>query len=488
MEQKIFQTQQQTQQQVQVQTLSPLQVMVARLTEMSVEALQQRVEIECLENPWLEKGTDVTEGEADVPTDGGDDMQPKVDDGAYDYKSEDDIPDYMLRTNNGSNTPENMEYGDSLSLYDHLKDQIGEYDLTEHERTVMEYLIGSLDEDGLLRKSLLQVTDEMEIYQGLTTDEGELERLLHILWQFDPAGIGARSLQECLLIQIRRDEANPNAPQMAEVMEKYFDDFLHKRWERIRNRMELTDRQSRELQHELMRLNPRPGSSMGESQSHAMHHIQPDFIVETDAEGNITMSLNRGNVPPLVISPDAVEKLETYAAEKNVNLSKADMEDIRFTRQYVERGQMFINALRQRRESMMRVMRAIIRLQHPFFLNGDEAQLRLMKLEDVATLSGYDISTVSRVCNSKYVQTVFGTLPLKWFFSHQAIQTADNDMVSQRQVMAVLKELIEQEDKNNPLSDEKLTAQMKRKGYNIARRTVAKYREQMGIPVARMRK
>ncbi len=491
--QKLVHTQQQTQLQTQIQTLSPQQVMTVRLLEMPLEALQQRVEIECMENPWLEKSQEPTGGDADVENGKTDDYTADerasdVDDGAFDYRSEDDIPDYMLRTNNGSRTPENIEYGDTLSLYDQLKNQIGEYDLTPHEQTVLEYLIGSLDEDGLLKKPLVQMADEMEIYQGVSTSEAELERLLHVLWQFEPVGIGARSLQECLLIQIRRDKSNPLAKVMESVMERCYDDFLHKRWARIQNRLELSDRQLREVQREIMRLNPRPGSSLGESQSGAIQSITPDFIVETDAEGQIVMTLNQGNVPPLVVSADALEKLDATSAERNVTLGRADMEDIRFTRQYVERGQMFINALRQRRETMMRVMQTIIRIQRAFFLDGDEALLQAMKLEDVANLSGYDISTVSRVCNGKYVQTAFGTLPLKWFFSHGAIQNAENDAVSQRKVMAELRELIEQEDKSCPLSDEKLTNLMNQKGYQIARRTIAKYRELMGIPVARMRR
>ena len=499
MSQRNIQVQHQVQEQVQVQTLSPQQVMLARLTEMSVEALEQRVEKECLENPWLENADAadneemVAQNTAEEDTKGDEYADAysnqQTEDGAYDYRTEDDIPDYMLRTNNGSKEPENMEYGDSLSFYDQLKAQMGDFDLTEHEEQLMEYLIGSLDDDGILRKSLHLIADEAEIYQGLETNSRELERLLGILQQFDPAGIGARNLQECLLIQVDRDRRNPHHDQLKTLLEKYYEDFTHNRWKRIGTRMLLSETEAEELRHEVRRLNPRPGSSMGEKIISPTDHITPDFIVETDQYDNISMTLNQGNVPTLIISPDAKEKIERYEKKRDVQLSKAVQEDLQFTRRYVETGQLFINALIQRRESMTKTMQAIIRLQRDFFLEGDVTTLKPMILEDVARVAGYDISTVSRVCNNKYVQTTFGTFPLKWFFRQGTIQKADQeDAVTAHQVMAVMKEIIEAEDKRHPLSDEKLTVLMKEKGYNIARRTIAKYRELMGIPVARLRR
>lgn len=493
MSQRNIQTQQQvqSQQQVQQQTLSAQQVIAVRLTEMSLDALRQRVENECLENPWLEHKAD-GETQDDYPGDGGNDgvesqtSEDGVSEMLGDYRSEDDVPDYLLRADNGSNTPENVEYGDTLSFYDQLKAQVGEYDLSEHEQQVMEYLIGSLDDDGLLKKSLVQVADELEIYQGVTTSTEELERLMHILWQFDPAGVGARSLQECLLIQIRRLKGNPWQRQMEALMQDSYDDFIHKRWDRIRHRMKLSEAQAERLQREIMKLNPRPGNALGEKVGHGSPQVTPDYFVETDSYGNITMSLNEAGVPSLVISPDAVEKLKGYERQKTA-LSQAAQEDLRFTRGYVERGQMFITALAMRRESMLRTMQAIIRLQRPFFLEGDEALLRPMILKDVSDASGVSISVVSRVCNSKYVQTNYGTYPLKWFFSHKTVQ-ADGDEISARRVMAALKELIRNEDKHAPLSDERLTQLLVQQGFHIARRTVAKYREQMGLPVARMRR
>jgi RNA polymerase sigma-54 factor len=486
------QVQVQTEQQVQVQTLSPQQVMLVRLTEMPVEALQQRVENECLENPWLEKAPSLDpspeeEGswaaESPLSSERGEGGE-----ASYDYRSEDDIPDYMLRPSYTKNMPENVEYGDTLSFYDQLKAQMSDFDLTERQQMLLEYLIGELDGNGLLGKPLTQIIDEAEIYQGVETTEKEMLGVLAILQQFEPAGVGARSLQECLLLQIKRDVKNPYQPLMQKVMEKCYDDFIHKRWERIQQKLKLSALQVEELKHEIKRLNPRPGSSMGEKSVVIGHQITPDFIVDTDEDGHITMQLHAGNAPALMISPDATEKLEAYSKMQDQQLSKAMQEDIRFTREYVERGQIFIDALAQRRESMIKTMNAIIKLQRPFFLEGDDTLLKPMKLEDVAPLAGYDISTVSRVCNSKYVQTPFGIYSLKHFFTHKAVQKNDEDTATSKQVMAAIQELIDAEDKQHPLSDEKLATLLKQKGYDIARRTIAKYREIMKIPIARMRK
>ena len=463
------QEQTQTQEQVQVQQMLPQQVMLVRLTEMPVEALQQRVELECLENPWLERKEEEEDSYPTLSSSSGEESE-EGSDAAYDYRSEEDMPDFLTGASHSNNAAEFMSYDDTLSLTDRLREQMADFDLTVHEKELMEYLIGSLDEDGLLKKSLAILADEAEIYQGLNTNTEELEKVLGVLQQFDPAGIGARSLQECLLIQVRRDEDNPYRDLLIKLLDKYFDDFIHKRWQRIESRLHISRAQAEQLQREILKLNPRPGGSIGAKAADRVQSIQPDFLVDTDENGTITVTLSRGNQPSLIISPDAEE-------EQNA-----------FVRQYIERGQMFINALKQRSETMMRTMQAIVKLQKPFFQEGDETLLRPMKLEDVAELTGYDISTISRVSNSKYAQTTFGTYPLKWFFTHRATQSDEGDDVTARQIMAVLRQHIEQEDKRQPLSDESLTGLLQADGFNIARRTVAKYREQMGIPVARMRK
>lgn len=464
MSQRNLQIQEQTQGQVQVQQMLPQQVMLVRLMEMPVEALQHRVELECMENPWLEKKE---EDNSQQTTDNG---QANVDDAAFDYQSEDDIPDFLTGASHSNNAAEFMSYDDTLSLTDRLREQMADFDLNDHEKELMEYLIGSLDEDGLLKKSLAILADEAEIYQGINTSVEELKQVLEVLQQFDPPGIGARSLQECLLIQVRRDENNPNKDLLIKLLDKYFDDFIHKRWQRIEQRLHINHAQAEQLQREILKLNPRPGGTLGAKSADRAQSIQPDFYVDTDEDGTITVTLSRGNQPSLIISSDA------------------DGQQDAFVRQYVERGQMFINALQQRSETMMRTMQAIVKLQKPFFQEGDETLLRPMKLEDVATATGYDISTISRVSNSKYVETTFGTYPLKWFFTHKATQNEDGDDVTARQIMAALRRHIEQEDKRQPLSDERLTQLLHADGFSTARRTVAKYRELMGIPVARMRK
>ena len=415
------QVQVQAQQQVQVQTLTPQQVMLVRLTEMPIEALQQRIDNECLENPWLEKAsTDSSPEEredwqADSPL-LGEGSGERLVEASFDYRSEDDIPDYMLRSAYTKNLPENVEYEDTLTFYDKLKAQMADFDLTEHDRQLMEYLIGELDGNGMLGKSLGQIVDEAEIYQGMETSEAEMLHILAILQQFEPAGVGARSLQECLILQVRRDDKNPYQGLMLQVLEKYYEEFLHKRWDRIQLKLKLSAIQVEELKREIRHLNPRPGSSVGEKSVILGHQIMPDFIVETDQDGHISMQLNGGSPSSLVISEDATERLKEFDKVQGQQLSKAVQEEIRFTREYVERGRIFIEALAQRRESMLRTMNAIIKLQRPFFLEGDDMLLRPMKLEDVATLAGLDISTVSRVCNSKYVQTPFGIYSLKHFF------------------------------------------------------------------------
>lgn len=493
MKQNNEQIQQELLLQTQQQNLSAQQVIAVRLTELSLEALEQRVENECMENPWLEKESLPAE---EIPMsddqdstqegEGGWDNSGGMDDMKRDYRSEDDIPEYLLQTRNESEVTGRMEYGGSQTFYDMLMSQVGEYNLSEHEQQLVEYLIGSLDDNGRLKKSLWQLADEMEIYHAVNTSEEEMEKALKVLQQFDPPGVGARSLQECLLLQVRRDFRNPLRPQLIQVLEESYDDFIHKHWDRISRRMKLTKVQTDALQRELMKLNPRPGSAGSETEAHGSMQITPDFFVETDAEGHITMTLNQGNVPSLTVSPDATEKLKRYEGEKR-SMTRAEMEDLRFTRGYVERGQIFINALAMRRDSMKRTMEAIIRLQRPFFLEGDETLLKPMILDDVARLSGISISVVSRVCNSKYVQTSFGTYPLKWFFSHKAAQAA-GDEVSNRQLMIALKGIIEAEDRQNPWNDEQIAQMMEEKGFPMARRTVAKYREQMGIPPARLRK
>lgn len=504
MAQKIIQTQalQQT------QTLSPQQVLQVRLLEMPVSELEQRVKNEIIENGALEEGDRSADAE-DAYNDGAQDdayeaeggdadlnafshlvasPSKELKDALGDYRSSDEVPDYLLNNYQQKDSMETIEYSDTISFYEQMKEQMSECDLTEKQRMLMEYLIGSLESDGLLKKPLSALADELEVYRYIETTPEEWEQVLRMLQEFEPAGIGARDLQECLLIQIRRDEHFQSPLKQKEylLIKDYFDEFTHKRWDKIKQRMKLTEAEVEMMQKDIRKLNPRPGSSMGEVVGHNFQQVVPDFIVETDDDGEITLTLNQGDIPELKISDSFIDLLNRYE-HKQQAISRSEKDALLYTKQKIEKAQGFIEAIRQRRRTLMITMQAIIDLQKAYFLEGDEMLLRPMILKDVAERTGLDISTISRVSNSKYVQTNYGIFPLKWFFSDGYV-TEDGQEIATRKVQSELRELIEQEDKKKPLSDEILTKLLNEKGFPIARRTVAKYREQLGIPVARLRK
>ena len=495
----------QTQQIQQTQTLSPQQVLQVRLLEMSVSELEQRVQNELIENGALEERfTRLDDVDAAAPeteyeglSDDKDYLESSRDENYSsevrsmmdDYTSPDDVPDYLIRQSYSKNSrPETMEYGDTISFYEQMHEQMSECELSAHEKELMSYLIGSLDNDGLLRKKLSLIVDELEIYHDTQTNVQELEKVLSKLQSFDPPGIGARDLQECLLLQLRRDEHfnTPIKQKAYHIVNMMFEDFMHKRWDKIAQRLHLTESEVNRLQKELCRLNPRPGSAMGEVLGHNYQQIIPDFTVETDDMGHISIGLNNGNVPELRVSPSFMEIL-TYASANRGGMSRSERDALQYTRQKIEKANGFIEAVRQRRQTLMSVMSAIVDFQRPFFLEGDETLLRPMILKDIAERTGLDISTVSRAANSKYVETNYGIYSLKWFFTDGYI-TEDGREIATREIQTVLKDIIDEENKKKPFSDEELTALLNEKGYPIARRTVAKYREQMGIPVARLRK
>lgn len=489
----------QTQTQQQVQTLSPQQVLVVKLLELPAIELEDRVRAELLENPALEEGKEETSADdyadspdtdRESPEDGGDTDY----DSLSDYLTEDDIPDYKLQENNRSrdDKAEEIPFSDSTSFYETLKEQLGEQNLTPHQRELAEYLIGSLDDDGLLRKSLDSISDELAIYSGIDASPQELEEVLHIIQDFDPPGLGARNLQECLLIQIRRKmqqrRSNPDPLLKVEerIVQNCYDEFTRKHWDKIQQKLEIDKDTAEHAIREICRLNPRPGASMGETIGKNMQQIVPDFIVETADDGTITLSLNNRNVPELRMNRDFTTLLEEHTKNK-ANQSKESREALLFLKQKVDAAQGFIDAVKQRQNTLLKTMQAIIDLQRPFFLEGDESLLKPMILKDVAERTGLDISTISRVSNSKYVQTNYGIYPLKFFFSDGYV-TEDGEEMSVREIRKILKECIESEDKAKPYTDDELTEILKEKGYPIARRTVAKYRQQMNIPVARLRK
>ena len=462
----------QTQAQQQIQTLSPQQILVVKLLELPAVELEDRVRAELLENPALEEGKEDTPGDEypDTPDtetgteDGGDTSY----DSLSDYLNEDDIPDYKLQENNRSKgeQAEEIPFSDATSFYETLRQQLGEQDLTPHQRELAEYLIGSSPE--------------------------ELEEVLKIIQDFDPAGLGARTLQECLLIQIRRKEAQrpmPSPPQYyieEDILTQCYEEFTRKHWDKIMQKLGISEDTLQQAVKEICKLNPRPGASLGEAIGKNMQQIVPDFLVDTYDDGTINVTLNNRNVPELRMSRDFTEMVEEHTKNR-ANQSKESREAMMFLKQKMDAAQGFIDAVKQRQNTLMTTMQAIIDLQRPFFLEGDESLLRPMILKDVAERTGLDISTISRVSNSKYVQTNYGIYPLKFFFN-DGYTTEDGEEMSVREIRKILKECIDNEDKKKPLTDDELTELLKEKGYPIARRTVAKYRQQMNIPVARLRR
>ena len=494
------QTQEQRQEQRLSQSVSAQQLLQAQLIELPVTQLMERIETEMNENPALEATPDDSreyEEAADYTDNAGDDetydqqreREERSDalDAALESIGRDDeeLPVYHGGTSSAEEREE-IVFGQQQSFYDLLRQQMDETDLTDHEREIMEYLVGSLDDDGLLRKPIDDLVEELEVREMIRTSADEVRSVLGKLQEFDPAGIGAQSLQECLLIQIGRRDDSRLKTLMHDVISQHFDEFTKKHWDKIAQALSLTETQSAHVRRELLRLNPKPGAAMGETVSHSIQQITPDFIVDTLDDGTLSLSLNNGEVPQLQVSQSFSDLLHDYQQHKE-GLSRQMKEALLYTRQKVEAAQGFIEAVKTRRHTLAITMKAILQIQHRFFEDGDEASLRPMILKDVAARTGLDLSTISRVSNSKYVQTRWGVFPLKYFFS-DAIVTESGEELSTREIKAALRELIESEDKRKPLSDEALADQLKSKGYPIARRTVAKYREQLGLPVARLRK
>jgi RNA polymerase sigma-54 factor len=500
MAQKLIQTQ--TQKQQQLQRLSQQQMLQVKLLEMPLTQLEESITTEIDDNPALESASpddamnddhsDMTEDE-DGGNDDFDDINEReeresaLDDALSSIGKDDQMPDYDISRHDYQNADyEEMTYGDPTSFYDKLKEQMGEHEMTEHQSDIMEYLIGSLDDDGLLRKDIDSICDELAIYHNIDTTEEEITDVLHILQQFDPAGIGACSLQECLLLQIARRDDSQIKTLMNTVISDHFEDFTKKHWDKIQQQMKISDALVKKLQDEIKRLNPKPGSSLGETIGRNMQQITPDFIIDTADDGQVTFTLNSGNVPDLYVSPSFTDMIKTYQNNK-AGMNRQAKEALLYAKEKVDKAQGFIEAIRQRRHTLYVTMKAIISIQQKFFQDGDETELRPMILKDVADRTGLDISTISRVSNVKYAQTKWGTFPLRYFFS-DSYTTEDGEEMSTRKIKIALKELIGKEDKQKPMSDDALKDEMAKRGFPIARRTVAKYREQMGIPVARLRK
>ena len=482
----------QTQAQQLLQTLSPYQILVVKLLELPSMELEERVRAEILDNPALEEGKEMPEHEStdDFGTDFNEDntYNNNEDLSLGDYRTEDDIPDYKLQEHNRSRgeTPEEIPFSDSVSFYEMLLEQLRMQHLNEEEEVMAEYLIGSLDDDGLLRKDARTLIDELAIYRGIYTNDKEIERILRIIQNFDPAGIGARSLQECLLLQLKRKPDSPLKKIQWDIIDKYCDDFTRKNKEKIMQRLDIDEETYEEAVSELTKLNPRPGSSLGEIIGKNFEQIIPDFIVETEENGNINLILNNGNVPELHLSREFNELLEEHTINRE-NQSREATDTFLFLKQKVDAAQGFINAIKQRQETLFNTMQAIIDLQRPFFQEGDESLLKPMIMKDVAERAKLDVSTISRVSNSKYVQTYFGIYPLRFFFN-DSYTTDGGEELSVREIKHFLEECIANENKEMPYNDDELADMLREKGYPIARRTVAKYRQQLNIPNARLRR
>lgn len=487
----------QTQNLQQTQTLSPQQVLLVKLLELPAVELEERVKTELQDNPALESaGNDELHQDSEdvsVDDDGSvsDDYtsaDDNVDLSLGDYRTEDDIPDYKLKDNNGGpvTRAEDIPFSDSVSFYEKLMEQVGEMDIDDHLRSVVQYIIGSIDDDGFLRKSLPALRDELEIYAGINASDEEMSRALDIVHDLEPAGIGAADLQECLLLQIARKPNSYLKSVEHDIIETCYEAFTKKRKDKIMQRLHIDEETCDNAIAEIVKLNPRPGISLGESIDKNNHVIIPDFTVETHDDGTIEMTLNNYNIPDLKINK-SFSDIITSAASRKQKPTKSEKDALMFARQKIESAQNFIDAIKQRQNTLMTTMKAIVDFQKPFFLEGDESLLRPMRLKDAAELTGLDISTISRVSNSKYVQTNYGVFSLKYFFN-DSYTTEEGETLSVREIKSVLKDIVDSENKDNPYTDDELTEMLNQKGFPVARRTVAKYRQQLNIPVARLRK
>ncbi|WP_020598413.1 RNA polymerase factor sigma-54 [Spirosoma panaciterrae] len=469
------------------QKLSPQQIQFIKLLQIPTAELDTRIEEELEINPALEEGMDeeYEQKEEDDPYDEVDDYKERDDDLDIDsYIKDEDYTGYKMQGDgNYAEEEREMPLATSSSLTDALLQQFGYLNLTEQQRIVGLQLIGSIEADGYIRRSLQAIVNDLAFGQNVFTSTEEVEDILHKIQSFDPPGIGARTLQECLVLQLRRkDQADPYNILAIRIIEDFFDEFSKKHYDKIQRRLNISDDSLKKVIDIIIKLNPKPGSV--EDEAGAAQYLVPDFIL-TNNNGKLELTLNSKNAPELRISRSFADMLDTYDKSKKQN--KSLKETVTFVKQKLDAAKWFIDAIKQRQQTLLKTMNAIVRFQYDFFLTGDESRLKPMILKDIATLIDMDVSTVSRVANSKAVQTEFGIYPLKYFFS-EGISTDTGEDVSSREVKNILKDLIDAEPKLHPLSDDKLEKILNDRGYNIARRTVAKYREQLNIPVARLRK
>ncbi|MCK5066831.1 MAG: RNA polymerase factor sigma-54 [Bacteroidales bacterium] len=470
-----------------LQKLSPQQIQMIKLLEIPAIQLEQRIKKELEENPVLEEGNEEPySDQEEIKEEQSGDQQEEF--SLEDYMQDDDIPSYRLNAQNYSADDKREEIPFSLgnTFHEQLKSQLGLRKLSDEQEVLAEYILGNIDDDGYLRRELEAIADDLAFSAGLEISYESLHEVLMIIQEFDPAGVGARSLQECLILQIERKELkNPVTGLAHSILKNHFEEFTNKHYEKIIQRCSITEEELKAALEEILRLNPKPGGAMGDSQAKSFHHIVPDFILE-ESEGNLNLYLNSNNVPELRLSRTYSDMFESYNANK-ASASKDEKDAITFVKQKLDSARWFIDAIRQRQNTMLLTMNAILEYQEYYFYEGEETRMRPMILKDIADMTDLDISTISRVVNSKYIQTHFGIYPLKYFFS-EGMQTDSGEEVSTREIKKILRDCIDAEEKRKPLTDDRLSAILNEKGYQIARRTVAKYREQLGLPVARLRK
>jgi len=483
-----------------LQKLSPQQIQLMKLLQVPTANLEERIKEELEENPALELGEEGEDdafnedmkdefdstNEEETEPDGSEDEYEDLDLAEYIVDDDGEIADYKTKDDNYPELDDQkvIPIRIETSFHELILNQLGLLELNERDFKIAEQVVGSLDDDGYLRRALSSIADDLAFRQSLIVEEKEIEKIIQQIQQFDPPGIAARDLKECLLLQLKRKTDEGQSVELAiQILSKYFEEFTKKHYEKIQRSLNLSDEQIKEVVHQIIKLNPKPGGNIGEINK-AESYIIPDFFVINNS-GILELSLNAKNAPDLRISEGYRDMLKDY--EKGSKKDKRQKEAVLFIKQKIDSARWFIDMIKQRQDTLIGTMSSIMKYQQEFFLTGDETTMRPMILKDIAEMTGLDISTVSRVANSKFVQTEFGTYRLKFFFS-ESLSTDSGEEVSTREVKKILSNIIEAEDKRKPLSDEILTELLQEKGYNIARRTVAKYREQLNVPVARLRK
>ncbi|WP_405295099.1 RNA polymerase factor sigma-54 [Algibacter sp. Ld11] len=472
------------------QKLSPQQIQLMKLIQLPTQAFEQRLKQELEENPALEGGKEENDSDYDSDLDNSDDINDNDSINAEDinvdeYLSDDEIPDYRTQANNYSADDEEktMPYAAGTSFTQHLVNQLNTYRLSEEERDIAEFLVGSVDESGYIRRELSDIMDDLAFTQNVYTEEENIQKVLKIVHQLDPAGVGARNLQECLSIQLHRKDKTADTELAINIIDSAFDQFTKKHYKKLLQKFNITEEQLKDAIKEIEHLNPKPGGSYA-GNNRIVEHVVPDFAIKI-VDGELELTLNGRNAPELHVSREYNNMLKGYKESKDKSKSQKDA--VVFIKQKLDAAKWFIEAIKQRQQTLFVTMSSIMHYQSEYFLTGDERNLKPMILKDIADEISMDVSTVSRVANSKYVDTPYGTKLIKEFFS-ESMKNDQGEDVSTREIKKILETVIEEENKKKPLTDETLASILKEKGYPIARRTVAKYREQLDIPVARLRK